>query len=152
MKVDIIKSINQRLSEETKKVSGTPKIATYDQLKAIGKCKSTSEFQQFIKKKKREEISDSLIEKLNRRLGEQELKQKFKDTEDNKSGGEEDFEFNKPEPQYKIDFAPLISSLKKEFGSDAFIKPEKDNGEVLCVYFDPDIYEVNMDKFNNENL
>jgi hypothetical protein len=213
----LIKSLNQRLSEEApKKTAGKPRIATYDELKAIGAKKMSpnlieklnqrlgeddeeAEWQkrygrqkppqkdtakddekeaawqkqhgadmsepdvikrsrnphlikQQAAKQKAAHPHESVIEKLNQRLGEQELKDKFKDTDDPKEGGADDVDFLKNEVEYKIDFAPLISSLKKEFGSDAFIKPEKDNGEVLCVYFDPDVYEVQIAKFQSENL
>lgn len=82
-----------------------------------------------------------LIEKLNQRLsGETALT--------DKEGGEEDIEPLESKDAFPVDYEPLLKSLKKEFGEEAFVRPAKENDEVICVYFDPETYAENGDKFS----
>jgi hypothetical protein len=47
-----------------------------------------------------------------------------------------------PKEAYPIDFEPLKKSLNKTFGKEAFLYPEKENDEILCAYFDPEVYKI----------
>ena len=53
---------------------------------------------------------------------------------------------------YPIDFGPLLKSLNKIFGKDAFLRPEKENDEVLCVYFDPEVFQEKQEEFTLEKM
>jgi hypothetical protein len=77
---------------------------------------------------------EKLIEKLNQRLS--------SDLSDENpgSGGEEEIDPIEAEDIYPADFGPLLASLNKVFGKDAFVRPAKENDELLCVYFDPEVY------------
>jgi hypothetical protein len=76
-----------------------------------------------------------LVEKLNQRLS-------GADSDDPKEFGEEEIEEIENKDAYPIDFEPLKKSLNKTFGKDAFLYPEKENDEIMCVYFDPEIYKI----------
>jgi hypothetical protein len=76
---------------------------------------------------------ERLIEKLNQRLS-------GDVSDDPGPEGADDIEAAEGEPQYPADFGPLLASLNKVFGKDAFVRPAKENDELLCVYFDPEAY------------
>jgi hypothetical protein len=76
-----------------------------------------------------------LVEKLNMRLS-------GAVSDEPKEFGEEEVEEIEDKDIYPIDFEPLKKSLNKTFGKDAFLYPEKENDEILCAYFDPEIYKI----------
>jgi hypothetical protein len=76
-----------------------------------------------------------LVEKLNMRLS-------GAASDDPKEFGEEEIEEIEDKDAYPIDFEPLKKSLNKTFGKEAFLFPEKENDEIMCVYFDPEIYKI----------
>jgi hypothetical protein len=81
-----------------------------------------------------------LVEKLNQRLS-------GASSDDPKEFGADEIEEIEPksiDPKeaYPIDFEPLKKSLNKTFGKEAFLYPEKENDEIMCVYFDPEIYKI----------
>ena len=81
----------------------------------------------------------ALIEKLNMRLS-------GTVNDDPKPFGADEIEEIKTEDAYPVDFEPLKRSLNATFGKEAFLYPEKENDEIMCVYFDPGI----MDSVANE--
>ena len=86
-----------------------------------------------------------LVEKLNQRLS-------GSVSDDPKEFGEEEIEEIEDEDVYPIDFEPLKKSLNKTFGKEAFLCPEKENDEIMCVYFDPLYYDAKADEFTLERL
>jgi hypothetical protein len=86
-----------------------------------------------------------LIEKLNQRLG---------DVSDEPGPeGADDLESPEDEKEaYPIDFGPLIASLNKVFGKDAFLRPPKENDELLCVFFDPEAYHEHADELTLDKI
>jgi hypothetical protein len=88
-----------------------------------------------------------LLEQLNQRLS------GTKNDDPGPSGADDIDELEGPDPDaYPADFGPLKASLKKVFGAEAFLFPEKENDEVMCVYFDPEIYKLHADEFAEKNL
>ena len=86
-----------------------------------------------------------LVEKLNTRLS-------GAVADDPKPAGADEIEEIEAEDAYPVDFEPLKKSLTKTFGKEAFLYPEKENNEILCVYFDPEIYKAKAEEFNLERL
>jgi hypothetical protein len=69
-----------------------------------------------------------------------------------KAFGADEIEELEDKDAYPVDFEPLKKSLNKTFGKEAFLFPEKENDEILCVYFDPEIYKAKANEFNLERL
>jgi hypothetical protein len=86
-----------------------------------------------------------LVEKLNQRLS-------GASADDPKPFGADEIEEIEDKDAYPIDFEPLKKSLNKTFGKEAFLFPEKENDEILCAYFDPEIYDTKAEEFNSERL
>jgi hypothetical protein len=88
-----------------------------------------------------------LVEKLNQRLS-------GAASDDPKEFGEEEIEEIEDKDAYPVDFEPLKKSLNKTFGKEAFLYPEKENDEIMCVYFDPEIYKIKSaeGEFNLERI
>jgi hypothetical protein len=86
-----------------------------------------------------------LVEKLNQRLS-------GVASDDAKVTGADEVEEIENEDAYPVDFGPLERSLNSVFGKDAFLYPPKENNEILCVYFDPEVYKIKADEFKLERL
>jgi hypothetical protein len=86
-----------------------------------------------------------LVEKLNMRLS-------GASSDDAKVAGADEVEEIENEDAYPVDFEPLKKSLNKTFGKEAFLYPEKENNEIMCVYFDPEAYKIHADEFKLERL
>lgn len=86
-----------------------------------------------------------LVEKLNQRLS-------GASSDDAKVAGADEVEEIENEDAYPVDFEPLKKSLNKTFGKEAFLYPEKENNEIMCVYFDPEAYKIHADEFKLERL
>jgi hypothetical protein len=88
-----------------------------------------------------------LVEKLNQRLS-------GAVDDDPKPAGADEIEEIEAKDAYPVDFEPLKKSLTKTFGKEAFLYPEKENDEIMCVYFDPEIYKIKSaeGEFNLERL
>ena len=86
-----------------------------------------------------------LVEKLNQRLS-------GGVADDPKPFGADEIEEIEDKDAYPIDFEPLKKSLNKTFGKEAFLCPEKENDEIMCVYFDPEYYDAKADEFTLERL
>lgn len=86
-----------------------------------------------------------LVEKLNQRLS-------GSVSDEAKPFGADEIEEIEDKDPYPADFEPLKKSLNKTFGKEAFLYPEKENDEIMCVYFDPEIYKVKAEEFTLERL
>jgi hypothetical protein len=88
-----------------------------------------------------------LVEKLNMRLS-------GASSDDAKVMGADEIDEIENKDAYPVDFEPLKKSLNKTFGKEAFLFPEKENDEIMCVYFDPDVYHAKAaeGEFNLERL
>lgn len=87
---------------------------------------------------------EQLLEELNQRLGDV--------ADDPGPEGADEIESPEDEEAYPIDFSPLIASLHKVFGKDAFLRPPKENDELLCVFFDPEAYHEHAEELKLVNL
>jgi hypothetical protein len=72
--------------------------------------------------------------------------------DDPKPFGADEIEEIEAEDAYPVDFEPLKKSLNKTFGKEAFLYPEKESDEIMCVYFDPEIYKIKADEFRLDRL
>jgi hypothetical protein len=86
-----------------------------------------------------------LVEKLNMRLS-------GASSDDAKEIGADEIEEIENKDAYPVDFEPLKKSLVKTFGKEAFLYPEKESDEIMCVYFDPEVYKIKADEFKLERL
>jgi len=90
---------------------------------------------------------EQLLEELNQRLGDVADDPGPEGADDLDTVGEDE-----GEEAYPIDFGPLISSLHKVFGKEAFLRPPKENDELLCAYFDPAVYHEHADEWSLDKL
>ena len=90
---------------------------------------------------------EQLLEELNQRLGDVSDDPGPEGADDLDTVGEEE-----AEEAYPIDFGPLTASLNKVFGKEAFLRPPKENDELLCAYFTPEAYHEHAEEFNLEQL
>jgi hypothetical protein len=160
----LINTLNKRLSEESSKRTVTPKESKgikrhSQQVIDYGRAK-TSDITEKLNQRLSEEAPkktpvkkpSNLIEKLNQRLSEKELTLDAEPTiiDPNKQDKEKTRDtYDYP---FKIDWSPLLASIKKEFGEENFVKPEKEGDELLCVYFNVEFYEINSEKFHLEQV
>ena len=86
-----------------------------------------------------------LVEKLNQRLS-------GASSDDAKVTGADEVEEIENKDAYPIDYGPLERSLNSVFGKEAFLFPPKENNEIFCAYFDPEIYKAKADEFRLERL
>jgi hypothetical protein len=94
---------------------------------------------------------EQLLEELNQRLsggggGEVPDEPGPEGADDIETVGEEEAE------AFPVDFGPLTASLNRVFGKEAFLRPPKENDELLCVYFDPEAYHEHADELTLERL
>lgn len=54
-----------------------------------------------------------------------------------------EFEAETPEDEnaYPVEFEKLKKFVTKEFGKESFVKPEKENDEIICFYVSREAYE-----------